>query len=59
LKGASANLGAKRACAAATDLELLARAGNLGKAQEQWEIVKQETRRLLQEFDVILRKAAH
>jgi two-component system, sensor histidine kinase and response regulator len=58
LKGAAANIGARRLSSAALELERLARAGNLEKAPHQWEIVKQEGTRLLEEFESFFRKVA-
>jgi two-component system, sensor histidine kinase and response regulator len=58
LKGASANVGAKRLSDAAHELEKIARAGNLAKALPQWEIAKQEGARLLEEFESFFRKVA-
>jgi len=58
LKGASANIGAKRLSAAALELERLARGGELEKAPAQWETVKHEGTRLLQEFESFFRKVA-
>jgi two-component system sensor histidine kinase/response regulator len=59
LKGASANVGAKRLSTAAFDLEKLARARNLKELPAHWEIVKQEAARLLGEFETLFPKVAH
>ncbi|HUJ32367.1 MAG TPA: response regulator [Candidatus Acidoferrum sp.] len=53
LKGASANVGAKRVSSAALELETLSRAGKLEKLQVQWEIVKREASRLFAEFETL------
>lgn len=58
LKGASANIGAKKLSAAALELEKLARAGILEKAPAQWEIVRQEGTKLLDKVDSFFRKVA-
>lgn len=58
LKGASANIGAKRLSAVALELEKLARAGMLEKAPAQWEIVKQEVTKLLDKIDSLFKKVA-
>jgi two-component system sensor histidine kinase/response regulator len=58
LKGAAANVGAVRLSAAASEMEKLARAGNLKSLPAQWEIVKEEAAALFEEFKTLFRKAA-
>ncbi|HKN62312.1 MAG TPA: Hpt domain-containing protein [Candidatus Acidoferrales bacterium] len=58
LKGAAANVGAKRLSAAALDMERLASARNLKSIPGQWEIVKKEAATLLEEFERSFRKAS-
>jgi two-component system sensor histidine kinase/response regulator len=58
LKGAAANVGAGRLSTAASEMEKLARAGNLKTLPAQWEIVKEETATLFEEFERLYRKAS-
>jgi HPt (histidine-containing phosphotransfer) domain-containing protein len=59
LKGASANVGAERLSAAASEMEKLACARNLKSLPAQWETVKEEAAALFEEFKTLFRKAAH
>jgi HPt (histidine-containing phosphotransfer) domain-containing protein len=59
LKGAAANIGAKRLSAAALEMEKMSAARNLKSIPAQWEIVKKEAAALLEEFKTLFREAAH
>src|SRR5579863_557123 len=59
LKGSSANVGGCLVSQAAAELEMQARSGDLGPANEQVERLAGETERLLSELDSMLRKVAH
>jgi HPt (histidine-containing phosphotransfer) domain-containing protein len=59
LKGAAANVGAKRLSAAALEMEKISAARNFKSIPGQWEIVKEEAAALLEEFKTLFRKAAH
>jgi len=58
LKGSSANVGGCLVAQAAAELEMQARSGDLGPANEQVERLAGETERLLSELDSLLRKVA-
>ena len=59
LKGSSANISATSLCQAALVLEMHARAGDLEKAREQIEILKEELSRLLPELEAWSPRVAH
>ena len=59
LKGSSANVGGCLVAQAAGELEMQARSGDLGPANEQAKRLAGETERLLSELDSLLRKVAH
>ena len=55
LKGSSSNVGAIAAAQAATEIESLARGGNLKAAAEQFAVLQQEIERLFAELDSLTR----
>jgi two-component system sensor histidine kinase/response regulator len=59
LKGSSSNLGARLLAQSAAELEMMARAGDLGSARLQFKAVEAEVSKLLVELEAISRKVAH
>lgn len=59
LKGAAANVGAKRLSTAAWEMEKTSAARNLNSVPAQWEIVKKEAATLFEKFERLFRETAH